>query len=476
MATLVERPQLKLQSEGELRRGLLPALLATLGVLRATGVLELSLQRLVRRFVLHQGRLQVSLSNAREDRLLEWLIADEQWQAEDPSPVETAIARAGDSPLTGSCLAALGIVSADTIAGQLTRHIESLLRECAAWKGARFRIVPGKIDLGLEPVADWPALAAALRLDEQAGAPAPLPAWIVARQIPPGEIEGLDTPARALLARLGEPLRTADLEGEVRPWAERFQRLGLLAAAEPPPQPEPELGALGREELERWLECARREDLPGLLGVEPSAPPDQVRRAYYRIVRRFHPDRFRQGELAAFHDRVEAAFALVPQALAVLTDPEARRAWDNRRSRPAAPDTAKMIADLDARARRAASQGRRGDAVALLEQALALDQQAREPRHHLALLLAGNPRRRAQALDMLEALIAENPTAPEYCAALALALFRAGQPSRAKKLLARARTLEPDAPLVQALEGSSRARQRLERDPFLAPLLRGLKG
>ncbi|MDQ7006946.1 MAG: DnaJ domain-containing protein [Acidobacteriota bacterium] len=474
MATLVERPQLKLRSEGELRRDSLPALLAALGVLRATGMLELTLQRLVRRFVIQQGELQLSISNAREDRLLEWLVADEQWQPEDPTLLEATVARAADHPLTGACLGASGLVPADAVPGLLKRHLRALLGECAGWKGARYRILPGKVDLGLEPVARWPALAAALDLDEKTATTTPLPAWLVARRIPPEGLEGLDAGGRRLFDRLAQPVSTAELEASERQWAARFLRLDLLVPGQAPEKPEAEDRALDREELERWLACARREDLAGLLGVEPSSPAEQVRRAYYRVVRRFHPDRFRQGPLASFHEQVETAFALVPQALAVLTDPEARRAWENRRARPAAADTGKMAADLDARARRAAAQGRRGDAVSLLEQALALDEDFALPRYHLALLLAGNPRRRKEALTMLETLHQANPTEPDYLAALALALLRASQPTRARKLLAEARTLAPDSPLVQALAGSAPARRKLERDPFLAPLLRGL--
>ena len=63
-----------LPSEGRLAGYSLPRLLGGLGAVHATGALDIVRKKLVRRFVLDGGRLAVLVSNAREDRLADWLI------------------------------------------------------------------------------------------------------------------------------------------------------------------------------------------------------------------------------------------------------------------------------------------------------------------------------------------------------------------------------------------------------------------
>lgn len=73
-----------------------------------------------------------------------------------------------------------------------------------------------------------------------------------------------------------------------------------------------------------------------VLGVPSDAPPADVRRAYLRLARRYHPDYFTgatPAERAAAEERIRA----VNQAWAVLGDPARRRALDDARPRPFQP-------------------------------------------------------------------------------------------------------------------------------------------
>lgn len=64
-----------------------------------------------------------------------------------------------------------------------------------------------------------------------------------------------------------------------------------------------------------------------LLGLEPTATVDEVRKAFRKFARRYHPDRF----VGAARDKIERATRIYrrgSEAWQVLTDPEARRAYD----------------------------------------------------------------------------------------------------------------------------------------------------
>ena len=80
-----------------------------------------------------------------------------------------------------------------------------------------------------------------------------------------------------------------------------------------------------------------------ILGVGHAATPAEIKRAYYGLARRFHPDRFRQVVGDSERVEIEAAFALVTKAYETLHEPSDRAAYESRlpaeSARPAAAVT-----------------------------------------------------------------------------------------------------------------------------------------
>lgn len=60
-----------------------------------------------------------------------------------------------------------------------------------------------------------------------------------------------------------------------------------------------------------------------VLGVQKSAPAEEIKRAFRKLAKRYHPD-VNQGSQEAARK-----FREVQQAYEVLSDPEARRSYDN---------------------------------------------------------------------------------------------------------------------------------------------------
>ena len=77
--------------------------------------------------------------------------------------------------------------------------------------------------------------------------------------------------------------------------------------------------------LEGLIDTASHYDI---LGVSPTAGPDEIRRAYYEASRRFHPDRYFQKNLGSFRARIERLYRRVNEASSVLSDQERRAAYD----------------------------------------------------------------------------------------------------------------------------------------------------
>ena len=75
-----------------------------------------------------------------------------------------------------------------------------------------------------------------------------------------------------------------------------------------------------QENVDAFLERLRyAESHYDVLGVENTAPPSELKTAYYELARRYHPDRFRKQDPALL-TRMESAFARITQAYDTLRD------------------------------------------------------------------------------------------------------------------------------------------------------------
>jgi DnaJ-domain-containing protein 1 len=83
-----------------------------------------------------------------------------------------------------------------------------------------------------------------------------------------------------------------------------------------------------RAAVEELLERARGATHYMVLGVARSATADDIKRAYYSLARRLHPDRFRRDADEETRQRTDAAFARIAQAYDTLRDRSLRAAYD----------------------------------------------------------------------------------------------------------------------------------------------------
>ncbi len=484
MATVAPKSELKLSPEGKLTLCPLDALLGRLGLLQATAVVDLTNKKLVRRLVLEDGRLQAMLSNARDDRFVDWWLTRGGGAFVDHRQQEELLLACGNSPLTAASVVRLGVIDGLAIERLLVEHLLAMVADTAGWTDATYRITPGRVALGDEPPARWPALDAALMLARVKIAtmrrPPPAPQYVAAYSGWKSVQPAIDTIETALLDAAVDATRTTRLiDGEASGGDLRERtlavlvRVGLLNEIKPhlvSSEVEEPLGEVSETELKEWLAASATENLEKLLGVTATSDAAQVRRGYYRTVRRFHPDRFRNGELSAYHAQVELAFRLVHEAQEVLTSSSAREAWLKRRQAPAAVDPGKMARDLFARARRAIAEGRRGEAVDYLQRCV------EQPHHELShalylwLLLLGNPRRRNEAVEQLAHLATTQPQRADLVAAHGLALQRSGRDAEARTVLQRALQLDPTQPIARAASGVKGSFDVTKLDPLLAAI------
>lgn len=84
------------------------------------------------------------------------------------------------------------------------------------------------------------------------------------------------------------------------------------------------------------LDSDARPDLYARLGVSPDIGPDDLRRAYHRLVKLWHPDRY-AGAPAELRERAERRMRQLNEAYDTLSDPLARAQYDRQREGRANP-------------------------------------------------------------------------------------------------------------------------------------------
>lgn len=239
-------------------------------------------------------------------------------------------------------------------------------------------------------------------------------------------------------------------------------------ASPPPSPPQPELVAppvseetSQRDALEELFERARGATHYEVLGVAQSVKPDELKRVYYSLAKRLHPDRFRRDSDEGLRQQTDVAFAKIAQAYDVLKDASLRASYDlkvaaklagppRQQEAPRPPRPSAADASPARRAEERFEQGmaamRSGDyqkARSLLgEAALLAPNQARYRAYYgRALSRAAESRRQAEV--ELQAAVSLEESNPAYHFMLAEFYRDVGFRRRAENECQRALTLNP---------------------------------
>jgi curved DNA-binding protein CbpA len=256
-----------------------------------------------------------------------------------------------------------------------------------------------------------------------------------------------------------------------------------------PPKPDPEVVRREKQaELRRAIEEAHaalgRENHFEVLGLTREAKEAEVKEAYFRLAKRFHPDGCNDEALHDLKPKAEALFIRIGQAWDVLRNPKSRGDYESSLPRvrpapapapvaaPVGPPTPRTQAiQSEAEVARANDSVRRAeklmqeekwwDAIQLFEEALPLASGNYPLRAHLGLArcFSKNPNWVKRGEEQLARAVQEFPKSPEP--PLELARFYAGRGMKARALAQARRALElkPDheeaTALIAELEGGS---------------------
>ncbi|HKU75515.1 MAG TPA: DUF4388 domain-containing protein [Pyrinomonadaceae bacterium] len=318
------------------------------------------------------GRFVYAASNLRTLRLREYLRKSELLTDEDLAQFNE---RVSDTDLL-KVLCSQKLLSAALAEQVQTRQVTDVLRLALGWiEGSwefesrsrldePFNIKIDLVSILLEAARRMPVAFVASRFKNPAEIISPLEEPLVNENLLPAEaylLSRLDSamPLRDLnaISGLGEDemlqlVYSLALAGLVKReyWKPAFR--GSQPAPPPiaeevkPPAPvarEPEPSKeTDPEELENFLARVKNSQTHyDMLDVGRETSPSELKQVYYRLARRFHPDRFRKAD-AALVSRIESAFARVTQAYETLRDDRLR---SNYNAKLEARRKAEQVAD-----------------------------------------------------------------------------------------------------------------------------------
>ncbi len=243
------------------------------------------------------------------------------------------------------------------------------------------------------------------------------------------------------------------------------------ARAEATPKAAPLTADELRREIVRAHEDLAKRNHFEALGLTPAASEAEIKEAYFRLARRFHPDGSRFPELADLSEKRQAVFIRLGEAYEVLRDPAKRATYLKklglREPQPASPaqtatpetppeppDPAIEASQLQESYRRALKlfeAEKYWDAIQVLEDCLnrANDSLKQRVRVLLAKAYLKNPNWTRQAEEQLQLTVREDPRNVEAWFLLASIYQNAGLKSRAVSSLKRVLEQKPDHPEAQ---------------------------
>jgi tetratricopeptide (TPR) repeat protein len=513
---------------GALGEGVLPGLLRELYVGRKSGMLALHRGPDRRGFRFRNGHIVNADTSVREDRMGEVLVRHGHLTAPD---LKRAIGFAvRDGKKLGTVLVELGLLKADQIEDALALHVHEILSKVFSWSDGTYEFTPEDAtapvlgDTTLKVTTGELVLEAARSVTDpdvvrynlgdidrilglasdpllrfQRVTLTPADGYVLSR------VDGTLS-AREIVAMISLPreethkslfalLSTGMIEylplpPKPRPTDAKKKAVPVQMAAAPAPElplvvlPPPPTAAESAAQAAEHAAAAqddprRMEILEAftalkhrthfqVLGLERTATEAQVKEAYFRLARRFHPDVHHDPALADLRDKIEAIFVRLGEAYEVLRNPRIRAKYESQinptpataapaANAPAPPavnreQEAKDAAVAIKRAGRLLSSEMYWDAIQVLEPAVlrAVGKPRQEGRVLLARAYMKNVNWLKQGEELLQEVMKEDPSHAEACLLLAQIYRDQGLKTRAAHMLRKAVELLPDNLEVRA--------------------------
>ena len=202
-----------------------------------------------------------------------------------------------------------------------------------------------------------------------------------------------------------------------------------------------------------------------LLGVTTTADLAQIKAAYYRLARKFHPDRYYGLDDATVKEKIDIIFSTINVAYETLKNTKNRHAYDSatldekrinvstqvkEAAQPKPEDVARVAEDYYQRAQKAYSSRNFYEAVQFLRSATQIAPEVPRYWRHLGIALSKNDQWRKEAEDSFQRAVDLEPQNAENHLYLAFLYRNSALKLRAKRCFMRVLELDPKNDVARA--------------------------
>ena len=200
-------------------------------------------------------------------------------------------------------------------------------------------------------------------------------------------------------------------------------------------------------EILAWKDRLATQNYYQFFRVSKDAPEEEIKKSYFQLARKCHPDRFGRNLSSDIKTQVDDVFDLVTKAYRTLVDRAARSDYDQKISAGPQEDSANQSKKADIKFRQGKTlfnQGRFEEAVVLLEQAVRLG--GNKGDYYLLLGMAESkvPTFRKKAEQDFVKAIEMEPWNPEGLVALGMLYKTEGLLTKARRQFERAVQLDSE--------------------------------
>jgi curved DNA-binding protein CbpA len=356
---------------GSLGKKLICDLIRDIGSKSNNGLLRVSNGKTIKAIFFEAGVPIFAISNVASEQIENILIKE---GLATSGQIEAAKETAGKSQKLGRTLVDMGVVSESDIARVSLQSARKIIVSLFEWTRGDYTL-DERVRAAHEVKLDWTAADCLLEggrglveKEELANALAPDDAVLV-RPKSTGRLllGGRLSPSESYIySRIETSVHLSELAGltglpeqECRGAVLALISLGLVKVdgkpvADDEPDEEDPADKIA-EDISRIIHFFATADYYEVLGVTLRSSSAEIKSAYYKLAKKYHPDRFRQPEHAELRSKMEALFAKVTEAYETLNDHAKRALYDDRLRKgqpkrdtspgvPLAPKTATPVA------------------------------------------------------------------------------------------------------------------------------------
>jgi curved DNA-binding protein CbpA len=200
-----------------------------------------------------------------------------------------------------------------------------------------------------------------------------------------------------------------------------------------------------------------------ILDVSPSASREDIKKSYFMLARKYHPDLFNRELPQDLKQKIEHLFASITKAYRTLSGEAERRLYDSKMESLSPEKKKDAVKEAEIKFRKGKTLYDRGmyeDALVLLEEATRLMKEKGNYFLLLALTESKIPVYHKRAEEHFLRAIKLDPWNPEAHVGLGLLYKKSGLTVKARKRFQKALSLDPDHPLARKELGPAKKEKK----------------